>query len=88
VGSAVFAGKTHDDKISKVRNACFTKLHFSRHHASMAGDLKDNRLLVHEILLLKRFIKIELDTFLSFLSQFNFLLSFLLSKFHGHQLFD
>ena len=88
VSSAVFAGKTHDDEIGKVWDACFAELHFSRHHASMTGDLKDDRLLVHEILFLKRLIKIELNTFLSFLSQFNLLLSFLLRKSHGHQLFD
>jgi hypothetical protein len=85
VGSAILTRKAHDNEISEIRHTRLAKFHFSRHQASMARDLKNNRLLMHEILFLKRLIEVELDSFLPFFSELNLLFSFLLAESHGHQ---
>jgi hypothetical protein len=85
MGAAILACKAHDNEISEIRHTCLAKFHFSRHHACMAGNLKDNRLFVHEILFLKWFIKVELDSFLPFFCEPNLLFGFLLAESHGHK---
>jgi hypothetical protein len=85
MGAAILTCKTHDNEISEIRHTCLAKFHFSRHHACMAGNLKDNRLFVHEILFIIRPIEVELDSFLPFLCEPNLLFSFLLVESHGHQ---
>jgi hypothetical protein len=85
MGAAILTCKTHDNEISEIRHTCLAKFHFSRHHACMAGNLKDNRFFVHEILFIIRPIEVELDSFLPFLCESNLLFSFLLAESHGHQ---
>lgn len=87
MSSTNFTLEAHNDQIREVRNADLAHPHLSHLPARMAFDLKDDRLLLHEVVLLERFGKIDLgaDTFV--VQLLNFLFCILEAVSHFNKLF-
>lgn len=85
MSATILAGKAHNDKIGEVGYAGLAKFHFAWHHTGMAGDFKNDWLLMHKILFLEGLVEIELNTFFHFLCLFHLLFSLSLRKSNAHQ---
>lgn len=85
MGSAVFALKAHDDKVLEVRDAGLAHFHLTGYFARVAWNLKDDRLLFHEVVFFERFGEIYFCSDSFCLDLLNFLLGILFAVSHGNQ---
>ncbi len=88
MSTTVLAGETHDKQISEVGDTGLTQFHFPRHETRVTRDFKDDGLLVKEILFLKRFVEVELDSLFPRFYQLDFLLSLFGRESYLHQLLN
>ena len=62
MGSTIIALETHDNQIGEIWNAGLTHFHLSRQFAGVAWHLENNWLLLHKIILFKRFGEVDFGT--------------------------
>lgn len=56
--STIFAPKTHYDQVAEIRHADLAHLCLAHHVASGARHIEHCRLVMHEVILLKRLSKV------------------------------
>lgn len=83
MGAAVIALEAHNDEILEVGNAGLAHFHLPRELAGMAGNVKCDRLLLHEVIFLKRLGKVDFGTDSFGFDLFDLLFGVLLVVTHG-----
>lgn len=85
MGSTILAFEAHDDKILEVGDTGLAHFHLSGNFTGMAGDLKDDRFLFHEVVLFEGFGEVYFRSDSFGLHLLNFLLRVFFIIPHGDQ---
>jgi hypothetical protein len=59
MGSTVVTEEAHDDHIGEVGDTCLTHFHLAGHLTGVAGDIEEDGLVFHELVLVKGFSKVD-----------------------------